>query len=585
MINQDYSIIQNSILYYENNHQIPSSVAESNKIKSLIKNYIKDLNQVDEIKITCKSIQYYKHENEKWHTINLNGSNQKTIQLILRNSSCLVLKHDRLGEKIAETIKQQDIPTLYFYSSGGGGHKSAKDAKVELNLTKVLTSLRSVLNENDPLQQDPRLKSPAELINYCKKVGLIQEVDVLNDYLDEVGKWSSRQWDEAKVAGDVQRQESLASKQRFSDAFFGPVVFIKTLRSLIAHKPTIIVSTQAMATPAILLAIHVYNIFYKPSDVKDVKLHLYMTDMPTEYSSHFFDSLKKLYSISGKDHLVLHTPKPRNEVDWQILCNLPDGQVRELTTNELPVRPAFLQAIENYHASSEPQVQIKVSGPQELDVLRKVLHHQDSAFNPSKLGDSALEGAQSLTYSMKPEDEGYFLMLGSQPTKQAVKDYVDQFCLLAQENPAQNYHLFAYTGKFEADKENFYTELSQAITEIHAWPSNLRVVPLSFQDPIQIVSLELQCDTITYSGGGSVMELLVLEEKRKQLNLPAKRRFIHAQKVEQRTLEDSIPVWEKGNYLFLRDELSKDRVKVINPKSCRAKIKKPKAASVQIIVE
>lgn len=501
------------------------------------------------------------------------------LQQILKTTHTRNLKitRDLVGEKIM--AKAQEKPSYYLYSSGGGGHKSAKDALLEKNLIKLMRQVQTSnhhdgvveveVNHTDQahidaaLASDERLKSPAKLIEFCKSIGLIHESDVLHDYLGRVGKWSSNLWDTAQQAGDVKKQESLASNQWISDLVFGPVVFFSTLKSLIRTKPKKVVSTQAMATPAILFALKVYNKFCKPPHQDNVKLHLYMTDMPTAYSQHFFGSLKVMGESWGSKDLVLHVPKPSGETDWKKLTGIPKEQIKELSVDKLPVRPEFLKAVDQYKLDLEnPSVEFKVNEKEELHLLHETLKHQGK---DSQLGDASAEGPQFLNYPLKPEDKGYFLMLGSQPTKSAVIDYVKKFSTLAKNNPNTDYHLFAFTGKFDKHNNCFYKELCEYINKQSHWPSNLRVVPLSFQSPKQLVSLELMLDTITRSGGGTSMELLVLNEvSKKNPDISPKKRYIHAQQVEGRSLKDSIPVWEKGNYLFLKKNLGAE---VIHPPS------------------
>ena len=557
--------INKHLIYHPNHFATKDTNSKRFLLNVKIKKIISD--RITTLKNMPKNVEKLsQHLKIKYrHSFSLSEIKQHFTKKILRLSPVRELTRDKIGKEIDKIIKDQAIPTLYLYSSGGGGHKSAKDAKLEANLKIVFEGVCSAFNVDDPIQEDARLKNLSEFIKYCKKMEFVQEVDVLHDYLGRIGKWSSKQWDNAQIAGNTLKQEKLASKQWLSDIAFSPVIFFSTLKSLCIHKPLTIVSTQAMATPAILLAIKAYNIFYKPKNIKDTKLHLYMTDMPTKYSGHFFNSLKNLPEQGGKKYLILHAPKSKSEIDWQISYNFPNEQVRELTTNELPVRPAFLQAAENYQPSIRPKVQLKVSCKQELDLLKEVLKHQNSEFNQLTISDSKIQAAQSFNYLMKPGEESYFLMLGSQPTKKAIKKYARKFIQLAIDNPNKNYHLFAFTGKFEENKKCFYKEISQYIKEIKPWPANLKVIPLSFQDPIQLVSLELQCHTITRSGGSTVMELFVIEEVCKTHNLPNKKRFIHAQKVKNRTLENSLPVWEKGNYFFLQQELGKGKVNVTSP--------------------
>lgn len=173
-----------------------------------------------------------------------------------------------------------------------------------------------------------------------------------------------------------------------------------------------------------------------------------------------------------------------------------------------------------------------------------------------------------LNYDMEEGDKGYFIMLGSQPTKSAIEGYVQEFSKLAKANPNTNYHVFAYAGKFEKEIECFYKELSTHLRAKEDWPSNLRFLPLSFQTPKQLVSLEMACDTITRSGGSTAMELLVLNGVK---SAPKRARFVHVQKVEDRQkLSDSIPLWERGNFFFLKEKVG---AAVIDPDSLIATIK------------
>ncbi len=579
------------------NHPVKSQATLNAAVKSLIQNFKKGSKDspFEGIKIQQGGISegggIFVKSKGKWNVLEEITPQQLNLaRLVLKaaDTTSVVIERDKLGEEIKARAKEK----LYYYSSGGGGHKSAKDAKLEGNLEILMDTIKTQVevsqsgdaisieaetnDETHPL--DPRLASPEKFIQWCKENGVIEERDTLHDFLGAVGKKASKEWDDAQKAGDVAKQEKLASMQWLSDKIFGPVIFIATLYNLIKHKPKQIISTQAMATPSILFAIQLYNARYKPKDDEDVKLHLYMTDMPTQYASHFFGPLKRLGS--EKDFLVLHAPKTQGDFDWQEMCGLdPDpnaGQIVLLDPKDYPVRPAFLKAVKNYRFNPlEPKVQLKVSGKQELKLLQETLAHQ--GHDTSKIGDLSKPGAQFLDYKMKPEDERMFLMLGSQPTEEAVKGYVDDFIERAKTNPEKNFHLFAYTGRFNEKEACFYKVLCQYIQEQKEWPENLRVLPLSFQDPTQLVSLELHCDTDTRTGGGTVMELIVLSEVEKAtqerlaeqgIEYTPRKRYIHAQPANEGklelSLEEYIGVWEKGNFFFLKDWIGADRVEVVN---------------------
>lgn len=558
------------------------------KLKSLLNTTFRELNlkhqikntDVERFEIGSKQITYHTRDHQEFNILHaidrdLNARISKLPQTLL------TFQRDIVGEKILEISKNKNFSNLYLYSSGGGGHKSAKEAEMERDFKSLMEHVNVAIEENGVLNidvdintkdlrkgssliNDERLKNPAKLSEWCQRIGLVKDIDVLHDFLGKVGIWATSQWDQAQQEGDVVKQESLASQQWLSDLFFGPVIFISTLLSLVSLKPKQIVSTQAMATPSILLAIKLYNLFFKAKGDQEVKLHLYMTDMPTEYAQHFFSSLKRITDFEGKDCLVLHAPKVDEGADWQKLCGLPNERVKELDVHELPVRLDFLKAVNDYQPNLEhPSVEIKVSDQQELMLLHEVMHYQ--AGNACDLGNKDAQGVQLLNYQMKPEDKGMFIMLGSQPTKSAIESYVQEYLELARANPNTHHHLFTFTGKFEKEGDCFYKQLISYIKNQPNWPSNLSVVPLSYQTSKQLVSLEMACDTITRSGGGTTMELLVLNEVNKKFPaLPTRQRWVHAQQIKGRSLEESIPLWEKGNYLFIKKKMN---AKVIDPKS------------------
>lgn len=588
--------IDNTLFKYENidfeseNNIVDECKCNLNeKLKMLLNKSFLELNvkyqiknsDIERFEVGSTYMTYYTRDRQELRMIHSSVDKDLSETIAKLPQTLLVFQRDIVGEKIVEVSKNKNFSNLYLYSSGGGGHKSAKEAEMERDFKSLMEHVKFAIEDNGVLSidvdinnkelrkassliNDERLKNPAKLIEWCEKMGLVKDIDVLHDFLGTVGVWATSQWDQAQKDGDVVKQESLASQQWLSDVFFGPIIFISTLKSLISLKPKQIVSTQAMATPAILLAIKLYNLFFRSKEELEIKLHLYMTDMPTEYAQHFFNSLKRITDFEGKDCLVLHAPKVEEGADWQKLCGLTQERVKELDVHELPVRLEFLKAVKEYQPDLEnPSVEIKISDKQELKLLREVMHYQSG--HVCTLGDGETEGEQFLNYQMRPEDKGTFIMLGSQPTKSAVEEYVQEHVELARENPTTHYHLFAFTGKFQKESDCFFKQLTTYIKNQPNWPSNLRVVPLSYQTSKQLVSLEMGCDTITRSGGGTTMELLVLNEVYKKFPaLPVRQRWVHAQQIKGRSLENSIPLWEKGNYLSIKKKMN---AKVIDPKS------------------
>lgn len=564
------------VFFYKTAEQEPIKSLSETWLLDIVKNTI-DIQDVASIKLKSNTISCLNDKGKKIK-IKIPRKQQQAVKRILSKNAGMSLRFERDTHFIQQRLINKNQNALYLYSSGGGGHISAKEAILEKRLTQLLTELTA-----EGTIHGEQYSSPDQFIAWCKQEDLVKEKDTLSDYVGSIGKWAAEQWDKAQAASDVKKQENLARKQGFADFLFGIAIFIRTLIDLVRTKPHHIVCTQPIAIPAILFAVAVYNVLFKPADVPDVKVQLYMTDMPTEHATHFFESLKSLPQKAGKQYLELYAPALKDKSDWQELCGLDEDQIKELTHTELPVRPAFLKAVKEYNLPQVRSVELKVSRKEELELLRATLQHQ--GFDVDKLG-SLEHDAQQLAYTIGENDQAVFLMLGNRPKPAAIEAYIDQFYAMALANPEVPYHLFALAGKFEAEQNCFYKTLCQYIQNKPDWPDNLRIVPLSLQDPEQLVPLELQCHTITRSDGATAMELFVLNEAAKAKGFPNKLHFVHAQRVAGRKeLEDGIPLWEKGNFYFLEESLG---TKVIEPSTLQAQLdintrKKSVPAEVKVI--
>ena len=438
----------------------------------LKKNNLKNDGKLKEVVIKKNEMTYFflKNGRLQYRAFSLGQENlEKEFNEIKVDKLTIAL--DVAGEKILNSLKKSSVrkANLYFYSSGGGGHKSAKESQMERSFETLMEQVtgelieekvtlhvsgdpfelkESEINELNELLDDPRLKDPAEFGKWCTENGFFKDVDILHNFLGTIGEWASSQWDEAQKAGDVKTQESLASKQWLSDLFFGPVIFIQTLNLLINFKPTSIVSTQAMATPSILLALKCYNAFFRPKEDELVKLKLYMTDLPSEHAEHFFSSLRRAKYYGVKELIQLCVPD-RKGFNWEEACGLDESQIQKLKIEDLPVRPAFLKAVGSYKKdNNRPKVEIKVGKGIEDQLLREAIVHQCG----EKQTSISENDNGKLSYEMGADDEKMFIMLGSQPTKSAIEEYINRYLEQARANQNKQTHLFIFSGKFEENK-------------------------------------------------------------------------------------------------------------------------------------
>ncbi len=494
------------------------------------------------------------------------------FSLSIKSLNLSLFNMDGLVNEVVEDSKFKKV--FYLYSSGGGGHISAKNAIRDNRLPQLQEDVKEMLIKKHGKEKGEEyfkfyFPNYQAFVDYAKKKGLFEEKDVLVDFVGKVGKMGADSWDEAQKNGDVPRQESLAGKQYLASVLFAPAVFISALINLIRYHPDKIVSTQANNNDAIIAAIVVYNTFFKPKGSKDLKLHLYMTDMPSELSDHFFAAIKSMFQ-GQKDRLVLHAPKANGDFDWNIKVGLKKGQYKELSNMQLPIRPAFVQAVKKFQeVPFDPKkLQIKISSKEEREILERVVGEEAIS------GESS-NGTQYVDYKLGENDEAHYIMLGSQPTKSALYEYLDQYVEMAHKNGNRPLHLLLFTGKFDK-KESLYKEISEYLESKQSegsLPNNLKVVPLSFQDAEQMVGFFARCHSITRSGGATCMELMVMDEVVKAIKDSGKNpdyvkpmRYVHSQLVDGRDAETSIPLWERGNFHFMRDLF---RAKVVTPYTLR----------------
>lgn len=446
-------------------------------------------------------------------------------------------------QEVLEELKAEGRVKRHFFitSSGGGGHHAAKDALRDRWLGELKGAFLTKLGKSD---FEEHFSYEGAFQDFCRREKLWEEWDVMHDYLGVVGRQCTAQWNGAQKAGNVEKQERLVANQSLANKLFAPVIFLRTLAILIRLAPEEVVSTQAMGNHAILSAIAVYNRFFKEETREDLHLDLWMTDMPTELSTHFFEPIEQMHAHQLQ-RLRLHVPPVQDDFRGKMCFSLPGVDYEILEEIDLPVRPAFLRAVNDFRYD-RTHVQLKASSKE-----RELLGLDSSVVS---------QEGEVFDYSLGEEDQADFLLLGSQVREQAIFDYIDAFSERAQKEGERKHHLFIYTGKFQSEENCFFKRVLEKCAG--TLPDNLKVLPLSYQDPGQLVSLFSRCDTLTCSGGSTVMEGMlmksVMDQQAKQWEREGvtwKRpvRRIHSQKLEERSLEESIPLWERGNYHVARD--------------------------------
>ena len=354
---------------------------------------------------------------------------------------------------------------LLIWSRGGGGHKAVMEAK------------RQELEQTGDYEFIALDMMGEEFLN-----------SLVLPIIGKMGDFAVSIWNDAQKAGDVRKQKIVSGLQWLAEIIFAPFVYRKMLKFLLSRKSPLkgIIVTQALCNEAIARAIRVVN----RRRGWNMKLDLWMSDLPTEKALHFFYSIRRIgKSESLSDLVTLYSPPPYandslgkgKEFDWWQKWL---GKVRVITDQPYPIRKAFLE---------------------QPSLIGKAVHLQ-------------LRGAgeQPLCFHIEGRDKVATLMLGSQPSIQAVLDYVDVMVKLSIDEDRQRkkqkttcdtrYYFFVFCGS-GASKDYLIEEVKKR-TVSPDYPLFLTIIPFSLQTDHEPLRSARSDVTLTRSGGATSMELM-----------------------------------------------------------------------------
>ena len=277
-----------------------------------------------------------------------------------------------------------------------------------------------------------------------------------------------------------------------------------------------IISTQAMALSSLCNVVIEYNNWLLDSynetvNTREIVIHQYMTDLPTEGAIHFFNALStltpkqqqqmNLYGV-GMNEKVIHHFFPNNQ-QFNAIYNIPD--------NENPmVRPGFQNPDLDNSSKFDKPVSIKLNG----------------CDSPYHIHDS--EKISSI-------------MLGSQAGIDTI-EYIETML----ENGMDKVFVFGGTN------ENIQTGIN-AILQHHPEYEG-KIIALGNQGDKEIAPLMSRSNLIVIRGGGlSVMEQLAMNHHQEQTVL------IHHANSTKNELSSGIS-WEDDNVKFLITNLSQQGI-------------------------
>ncbi|CAK9076294.1 Putative lipase C4A8.10 [Durusdinium trenchii] len=399
---------------------------------------------------------------------------------------------------------------LVVTSSGGGGHlvaaKNLQQTLIEELDGSYMLAMELLRRYQGSLKPHALKLAKAALLQVQQK-SAVELVDLMkspctsldgNGYIS-LGDFMTAQWNSKQQAGNIKGLKELVSYQPVADMAFGSQCrnYMKSLikESTFGYQqpPTRLISTQPLFLQSLLDA------------AEDVSagIDLYMTDLPTPEAVHFFGPLTKLRQLSSTftRRLYLHTLAPsRGGVkELEKLSGVPQQQIK--MEKFMPVSFGFTRKDELPSPETATAIRLKAQLPVEEEFLK--------GKNPVML---------------EAEDQLVLVMLGSQPTADAVRTYAEESLKLPERNVGRRFIFLACGRPSSSTYKKLYEDLV-ALARARS-TSKTQLLPFTGQSAQQILG---RADvTVTRSGGLTAGELLALHRRgdRKQV-------LLHVEPVEK----------------------------------------------------
>lgn len=345
-----------------------------------------------------------------------------------------------------------------------------------------------------------------------------------------------------------------------AEHLFFPLVFFSALRVLFKENIDRVIDNQPMGIGPIIKAIRIYNKFAK----KNIVLEKVFVDLPTKEYVQFIKAIKKL-SKNDRKYLRITTIEPLLEDEknyaeyWERHCGLKEDQI---TYKRYIIRTSF----KNFQGVERPKgdfaLKIRTTSSDENDLLKKCF---------SKGSINYKETDEGFSFLLKPEDKLFIILLGSQPSANAILGYLEGFIKeIKDKNPKSLCHLFVFSDKFTKENSLFH-KIYNLIEKEENYPKNLTIVPMGFQKDDVIAPLFFRSDlTITRSGGHTIMELMATCKGEKWIHSETKT------KDREPTFDEllkGIHSWEAGNARYLNKTMNGD---IVSPQTLISRIRQKK---------
>lgn len=140
---------------------------------------------------------------------------------------------------------------------------------------------------------------------------------------------------------------------------------------------------------------------------------------------------------------------------------------------------------------------------------------------------------------------------------------------MGQSLSEKHLHFFVFCGKDEEGKPSLFKEVCKKL-ERSQIPDHLSIIPLPFQDPVDIAKIMARSDRkFTRAGGSTAFEHKVMHQTLGDANGKVHiisemglKRIPHETQARHRLLLSTIPVWEGGNAQNLCETIGAELIHV-----------------------
>ncbi|MCF6807570.1 hypothetical protein L3V79_04095 [Thiotrichales bacterium 19S9-12] len=366
-------------------------------------------------------------------------------------------------------------------------------------------------------------------------------VDVLLDIII-AGYILAAVWNALQKNDEAEMLKRSVNLQEISDKANASIVkstifnMLQQAATIQGKKPyTEIISTQAMALPALCDAVIDYNNWVDKynetahTSLQKITIHQYFTDLPTEGAIHYFKALNSLNN-DQKSVIKLYGVGLDEQTARIHLNNADDfSGIYDIPPKDNPmVRPGFKNLNTSLHNK----------------------WHQTNIIKNIKYHDHNKNTHQNIT--IDADEEIASVMLGSQASLDTIK-YIESLARLAK---------FKKIFVFGGQKDEISNKIDYFINENSDYLNkhSIEIIRLGHLDDTQMQPIMTRSNVIVQRGGGlSTMEQMAMNHHSNQ------KIFIHhADGNNQETLTSGI-LWEDGNANKLIGDLGEDKVIKTSP--------------------